>query len=522
MEERPTTAPVLERLYRRLGERYPTAFVAGELLAAFPLGLAGVALLSVYVDMSTGEFVAMVLWTWAVSSIAIAITIARAHRRLEPVRAWIRGDRSRERTVEAWRTAVALSLDVWPRVWYQQPLFIVAGATVGATVILDLEWWGSVIVFATTWIVVGYSAVLDYLTIESGLRPVVADIARELPPDFAFGRAEVPLRWKLLATLPLINVITGVVVAGLTSGDQEFGKLVVNVLAASAVALTASLLLVLRLAGSLLAPVNDLVDAAARVEEGEFTVKVPVTTSDELGRLGRAFNKMVAGLAERERIRDAFGTYVDREVADHILREGTNLAGEEVEVTLMFIDIRNFTGFAERSSARDVVATINRLFERAVPIIHAHKGHVDKFVGDGLLAVFGAPRRCDDHADQALAAALEIEAAAGDEFGDELSIGVGLNSGVVVAGNVGGAGRLEFSVIGDAVNVAARVESATRQTGDTVLIAARTKELLQDSGVRLTERADVALKGKREPVSLFAPAPARDAVGRAAGRERRR
>src|SRR5205085_11758958 len=112
----------------------------------------------------------------------------------------------------------------------------------------------------------------------------------------------------------------------------------------------------------------------------------------------------IAGLRERERIRDAFGTYVDREVAEHILRKGTNLSGEEVEVTMMFIDIRNFTGFAERSSATEVVAIVNRLFERVVPIIHEHGGHVDKFVGVGLLAVFGAPRRQEDHADQALAA----------------------------------------------------------------------------------------------------------------------
>src|SRR5205823_3415583 len=174
------------------------------------------------------------------------------------------------------------------------------------------------------------------------------------------------------------------------------------------------------------------------------------------GDLARSFNEMTAGLAERERIREAFGTYVDREVADHILREGTSLAGEEVEVTMMFIDIRNFTGFAERSSAPEVVATINRLFECAVPLIHEHGGHVDKFVGDGLLAVFGAPRRQADHADQALTAALEIERAVGDEFAGEIEIGIGLNSGTVVAGNVGGAGRFEFSVIGDAVNVAAR------------------------------------------------------------------
>src|ERR687886_1953610 len=147
---------------------------------------------------------------------------------------------------------------------------------------------------------------------------------------------------------------------------------------------------------------------------------------------------MVDGLRERERIREAFGTYVDRDVADHILREGTDLAGEEVEVTMMFIDVRDFTGFAERSTAPEVVATLNRLFELVVPIIRAHGGHVDKFVGDGLLAVFGAPRRQEDHADQALQAALEMAAAVEAEFAGELGVGIGLNSGRVVAGNVGG------------------------------------------------------------------------------------
>src|SRR5439155_14850334 len=115
--------------------------------------------------------------------------------------------------------------------------------------------------------------------------------------------------------------------------------------------------------------------------------------------------------------------------------------------------IRDFTGFASKSSATEVVATLNRLFELVVPVIHDHHGHVDKFVGDGLLGVFGAPRRQHDHADQALAAALTIAGRVEGEFGGELQIGVGLNSGTVVAGNVDGAGRLEFSVIGGAVIV---------------------------------------------------------------------
>jgi adenylate cyclase len=121
------------------------------------------------------------------------------------------------------------------------------------------------------------------------------------------------------------------------------------------------------------------------------------------------------------------------------------------------------------------------------------------------LAVFGAPRRQSDHAEQALAAGLEILAAVEEEFGNELSVGVGLNSGPVVAGNVGGAGRLEFSVIGDAVNVAARVESATRQTGDRVLITGRTRDLVRSTEIAFVERPGLALKGKTQPVAIYAP-----------------
>ena len=184
---------------------------------------------------------------------------------------------------------------------------------------------------------------------------------------------------------------------------------------------------------------------------------------------------MVEGLRERRRIREAFGVYVDHEVAEHILEEGVSLEGEEVEVTLMFLDVRDFTSWAEEGPAAEVVERLNGLFDVAVPVIHEHRGHVDKFVGDGLLAVFGAPQRSEKHADEAL------RGGAGDRQGGgqdatELEIGIGLNSGTVVAGNVGGGGRLEFSVMGDAVNVASRIEAATRETGDPILLSEHTSE----------------------------------------------
>ena len=348
-----------------------------------------------------------------------------------------------------------------------------------------------------------------FLLVERAVRPVFAQaLAGEVDPErqpFASRvlrtRPRLLVTWALGSGIALVAVPLAFLGRGDESGDALIGSVSFLVIAG----LFAGAVLTSAAARSVADPVERLRTAVRRVEEGSLEEEVTVDDGGEIGLLQAGFNRMVAGLRERERIRDAFGTYVDREVAEHILSEGTNLAGEEVEVTLMFIDVRDFTGFAERASARDVVATINRLFERAVPIIHAHDGHVDKFVGDGLLAVFGAPRRCEDHADQAVAAALEIERAVQEEFGGELEIGVGLNSGTVVAGNIGGAGRLEFSVIGDAVNVAARVEAATRQTGDTVLLAGRTHELLATAPVPLVERPDVALKGKREPVSLYAP-----------------
>jgi class 3 adenylate cyclase len=168
----------------------------------------------------------------------------------------------------------------------------------------------------------------------------------------------------------------------------------------------------------------------------------------------------------------------------------------------MFVDVRGFTSFAERSDATEVVAALNALFEVMVPIVAEHGGHVDKFLGDGLLAVFGAPEGYRDHADRAVAAGLEL-ARAVNRPGAELRIGVGVNTGPVVAGSIGGAGRLNFSVIGDAVNLAARVEAATRDTGDDLLITRATHDALTRP-VAVVSRGSVALKGKEEPVEVLA------------------
>ena len=352
------------------------------------------------------------------------------------------------------------------------------------------------------------TAAVTFLLIERTLRPVFALALAGVSPavhasagTLGTGR-RLLVSWALGSGVALVAIAVAFLGRGDSSGDDLLGPVLFLVI----VGLFAGGLLVAGVARSIADPVERVRAAVERVEAGSLEEEVVVDDGGEIGFLQAGFNRMVAGLRERERIREAFGTYVDRDVAEHILREGTALEGEEVEVTVMFIDIRGFTGLAERLSAPEVVATLNRLFELIVPIIHEHGGHVDKYVGDGLLAVFGAPRRQDDHADEALAAACEIAASVDAEFSGELPIGVGLNSGRVVAGNVGGAGRLEFSVIGDAVNVAARVEAATRETGDTVLISEHTRGQLSDAAAaELDERPATPLKGKTEPVALYAP-----------------
>ena len=171
----------------------------------------------------------------------------------------------------------------------------------------------------------------------------------------------------------------------------------------------------------------------------------------------------------------------------------------------MFCDVRDFTEFASGATPAEVVAALNRLFEVIVPIIAGHGGHIDKFEGDGLLAVFGAPEPFPDHADRAVSAACAIGAAV-NERGEagELRVGIGVNTGRVDAGAIGGAGRHNYSVIGGAVNVASRVEAQTRETDDSILITGETWTQLSHR-FEAESRGKAELKGVAEPVALYAP-----------------
>jgi class 3 adenylate cyclase len=194
---------------------------------------------------------------------------------------------------------------------------------------------------------------------------------------------------------------------------------------------------------------------------------------------------------------------VDPVLASRLLEQGDDVfTGERREVTVMFVDIRDFTPFAESNSAEDTVSRLNALFEIVVPAVVDAGGHVNKFLGDGALAVFGAPNELVAHADAAVGAAVEIDRRVAERFGGELRIGIGVNTGLVIAGTIGGGSKLEFTLIGDTVNVAARVEQLTKSTGDTILLTQQTVDALT-ARPELMNRGLHVLKGKSDAVQVF-------------------
>ena len=498
--------------YRRLGRHYPLAFLAVELQSALFIVAGTLALFTFYFDASLGEYLGVLAVGAFVTELSILIAVLRARPQVAPIREWIGGERDEESSSRAWSAAVGLPLSL---IRHDLPVPVVVSVLpicVASVAILDLSWLAFFPLLAGSAVALGYSAILHYLAVEAGMRPVLVEINSAITPRTSTRVAAVPLRWRLMIALPLINLITGLVVAALTSdGGGGAANLGVDVMVALAVATTVSLELTIMLSKSILRPLGDLSRALDRVNEGDFTASVAVTTGDELGDLAASFNEMTAGLREREKIREAFGTYLDREIAEYILSDGFDEEGVEVDVSILFCDVESFTRFAADATPTEVVAALNGLFEVIVPIIAEHGGHVDKFEGDGLLAVFGAPEPFSDHADRAVRAACRIADAVNDR-GDagELRVGIGVNSGRVVAGAIGGAGRLNFSIIGSAVNLAARVEAATRDVDDSILITGETWTRL-GAEFSADSRGKVELKGIEEPVTLYAPHPSKAA-----------
>ena len=516
----------VDRLVRAISARNSYALVWAQFGFAHLVVFGGLGLLRLYEYMSSDTFWLLTVVSQALVTLDNAVSIKLTRRMWRPVWAWERGARDAASTVAAWNALANLPLEYFKRMRKYPLVFAYLPFMAFMTWKLGLAWTNFFVLAVVGSSVLACNLIIRYFTIEIFSRPVLEQIALGLPDDFEIEGRGLPLRWRLFFAAPAINVITALVVSGLSLREGRFQHFVhlstlgFSWLIAVVVSLTLSLELVVLVVRSLGTSLGDMQRATDAVRAGDFSVRVPVVATDETGQLAHSFNLMVHGLEERERLREAFGAYVDPSLAERVLNEGTELGDEEIDVTILFLDIRDFTAFAERSQPSDVLALLNGFWDLVVPVLLRHGGHANKFIGDGLLAVFGTPQRLPDHADRAVAAALELLRTIEARYAGRVGVGIGVNTGSVIAGSVGGGGRIEFTVIGDTVNTAARVEAATRETGDGLLITDATKARLCQDSFEFVERPPVPLKGKTVQVGLWAPrrisasSPSRSGDGR--------
>jgi class 3 adenylate cyclase len=262
-------------------------------------------------------------------------------------------------------------------------------------------------------------------------------------------------------------------------------------------------------ANSVAAPLRDVEAAMAEVEGGRLDGRAPVVSTDEIGAVAEGFNRMLHGLREREMVKETFGKYVTPEIRDAILAGRVRGEGELIEATLLFADLRDFTPWVEATEPRQVVRDLNEYFTEMDQAIRAHGGLVLQFIGDEIEAVFGAPIAAPDHAGRAVRAAIEMRQrlqawnarreAAGRT---PLRNGIGIHTGTVLAGNIGGAERLSYALVGDPVNLASRIQGLTKDFKVDILISDATRSRL-DGAVVVEELPAVRVKGRVEEVNVY-------------------
>jgi adenylate cyclase len=486
----------------RYAARYTWVCFVGGYLISLPIYLL-VSFPIVAFEKSDHYAEAAALTTVAVFALVFLIQLP-GHRWLRLVEQWAAGrtiDPATALKATYWYGRRAASRAVWTTGVWAAGLSVVVGMVAGATPSRLVQYGLLGVVFGA-----GVQLIAIHSVFESALRPARVAIAGDTGIGDSLPRARPTFAARSnvsMVAVALVFATTGALLAAVFDRTSDVPLLAIVIGAALVLVYAVPISVALGFSPSL-QPIRDLAEGAERVAVGDFSRRLPVVQDDDLGVLSASFNRMQAGLAERQRLQAAFGTYVDPVLAARLLEQGDDIfRGERREVTVMFIDVRDFTPFAEANTAEDTVARLNALFDIVVPAVVGAGGHVNKFLGDGAMVVFGAPNGLSDHADVAVRAAVRIHRLVAERFGGEVRIGIGINTGQVIAGTIGSAGHLEFTLIGDTVNVASRVEQLTKITGDAILLTYQTVDALASRPSALTDRGAHELKGKSAPVHVF-------------------
>ena len=279
------------------------------------------------------------------------------------------------------------------------------------------------------------------------------------------------------------------------------------------IVLALTIAVTLLLSRSFQKPLVEMRQAVEMIEKGDYTVSVAVASNDEMGRLGEGINTMSRGLLEKEFIKETFGRMVDPTIRDHLLSGNVQLGGENRFATVLFSDIRGFTALLETMDPHNAVELLNRYFEAMNRAIAKHNGIVNKYIGDAVMALFGVPLDDPDHADNAVRAALAMREARENLNRDlvkeglpPLSAGIGIHSGHLLAGNIGSHQRMEYTVIGDTVNVASRLEGLCKEAKRDLLVSATTRNLLKMQ-YPMQAMDSYQVRGRQEAVEVFSLPP---------------
>lgn len=404
-----------------------------------------------------------------------------------------------KRTARAQRRLTGLQATLWV---VAAVVFGVSYGSVDSDVIAKIV----LIVFMSGVVVVAISS----LFAEFILRPVNAEIMQAglgLRRSASVG-SRVVSAWLVGSGIPLSGIFL-VVLFGLLRDDTDKLSMFISVTVLTAVALGTGLGLIVLFILSVTGPIRSVRDGMSQVQEGavEDTPDLLVYDGSELGELQYGFNQMVAGLRERERMRDLFGRHVGRDVAEAALSGESELGGSEQVVAVVFVDIIGSTALAVNRTPTEVVDVLNQFFAVVVEVVEANEGLVNKFEGDAVLAIFGAPLDIPNPAAAALRAARHIAGRLAKEV-PSISSGIGVSYGTVVAGNVGAIQRFEYTVIGDPVNAGARLSEVAKEAprwplaSKQTIVAAGPRE-----AVHWTPLRETVLRGRTEPTAIYVARP---------------
>ncbi|MGE2727362.1 adenylate/guanylate cyclase domain-containing protein [Mycolicibacterium pulveris] len=420
---------------------------------------------------------------------------------VRPSLRWLRAGRQpteaeRQTTLKTLRRQSAITVAPWV-------------LTAAVLIPLNLEAGTEVQVVIASAILFGAIATLatGFLFTLRTLRPILASVS----PDATTPRLTAPgVRARLLLMWTVCTALPGLAIA-LLLFMQSRGWIIESttpielaLLVLALVAVVLGLRAMILVSISISDPVGEVVDAMAEVERGKIDHAVDVYEWSEIGRLQRGFNSMVAGLRERDRLRDLFGRHVGEEVARRAIDADESFSGDERDVTVLFVDLVESTRLAATREPHEVAEVLNDFFRIVVEEVDAHHGLINKFQGDAALAVFGAPLRVEDPATAGLATARALR--------DKLrclpvDFGIGVSAGPVFAGNIGAENRYEYTVVGDAVNEAARLADLAKDYESRVLCSAAALERADDAEQShwATQHSEVLLRGRASATQLWMP-----------------